>query len=232
MHRFKHCAKGASHWGILLLLSTLSSGCVSLPTIDLSSIYTPSKREQSSVKQQPIEPPQTDIRKAVGKPQLPPKLITAHTTALTSLQQNRLPQAAAQFQAITTAHPTLATPFANLGLTQMQQGEHEAALVAFKRAIEIDPQLAVVHNEIALLHRQAGRFKAAQKAYQQALLIDPELAIAHRNIGILHDIYLQDLTTAQHHYQRYLELAPEHATETRRWLADIDQRLATTTAQR
>ena len=51
------------------------------------------------------------------------------------------------------------------------------------------------------------------------------------NLGILYDLYLQQPAKARAHYEAYLELEPQQAETTRRWLTELERRLSMASTQ-
>ncbi len=117
---------------------------------------------------------------------------------------------------------------ANLGLARLRLGRPAEALEALEAArrdpvLAHDPRLL---NEIGIGYRRLGRFDEAEQAYRQAITVSPDYAPAWRNLGILLELYRQRPDEAVRYYRRYLELNGTDRETVRRWLVDIEHRLA------
>lgn len=109
------------------------------------------------------------------------------------------------------------------GETALQRSERVAALERAARASPDDPQ---AWARLGLAQRQDGRFAAARSAYERSLQLRPDLAPALLNLAILKDLYLNEAKGAVELYERYASLAPAEAPTVRRWVAELNQRLA------
>jgi Flp pilus assembly protein TadD len=161
-----------------------------------------------------------------GSAAVDPATARAFQTGLAHMREQRYAEAVAVFQRLVEEQSSLPGPHVNLGIAYARLGRREEALVALQTAVQLDPDNAEAHNELGILHREAGRFEAARTHYEKSLAARPDYAIAHRNLGILCDIYLQDLSCAADHYQRYQQLAAGADKQAAMWLADIERRIA------
>lgn len=155
-----------------------------------------------------------------------PATARAFETGLAHMREQHYGQAVAVFQGLVEDQSALPGPYVNLGIAYARLDRPEEALAALQTAVQLDPDNAEAHNELGILYRESGRFEEARTHYEQALAARPDYAIAHRNLGILCDIYLQDLSCAADHYQRYQQLAAGGDKQAAMWLADIERRLA------
>ena len=117
---------------------------------------------------------------------------------------------------------------ANLGLARLHLGRPDQAVEALEAArkdpvLGHDPRLL---NELGMAYRRLGRFDAAERAYRQAVAESPAYAPAWRNLGILVELYRQRPGEALTYYRRYLELHGPDEETVRRWIVDIEHRLA------
>ena len=67
------------------------------------------------------------------------ELLTTRTLGLAYLEENRLDEAAAEFQRLTEMAPDEPLGFANLGLVYLRQGDYEAAERSIRRALDLEP---------------------------------------------------------------------------------------------
>ncbi|MEE8109359.1 MAG: tetratricopeptide repeat protein, partial [Gammaproteobacteria bacterium] len=102
---------------------------------------------------------------------------------------------------------------------------------ALNRALELDPRSAVAYNHLGILLRRDGRFEKADQAYAKAIRFDPEYSLAYLNYGVLADLYLQQPERALAYFRRYQELQGEEDQQVRRWIIELERRVATKTAQ-
>ncbi len=84
--------------------------------------------------------------------------------------------------------------------------------------------------------RDAAESRAAAKEYKEAVALyeasldeTPESALIHYKLGLLYDGKLGQPVSAVHHFQRYLDLAPEgsHAKDVRNMIAEDNLKLLT-----
>jgi tetratricopeptide (TPR) repeat protein len=132
-------------------------------------------------------------------------------------------------------HPEFSNAYVNLAILMDHRGDSEAAIHLLRHAIEVDSRNIVALNRLGVIYRQRGEFAAAEQAWMEATRIEPDYAYAWYNLGVLYDLYLQDLTAALDHYQRYQELvsAAEFAGEAdpdsvQNWIVDLQRRIGDT----
>ena len=135
-------------------------------------------------------------------------------------------EALEQFSLMTRQHPDIAVGYTNVGLLQLKNGNLELATQAFNQAIILDPRDKLAFNHLGVAQRQQGEFKKAHQSYQQALKIDDNYADAHLNLGILYDIYLQELSLALQHYQRFQSLTESNDKIVDKWIVDLKRRIS------
>lgn len=147
-----------------------------------------------------------------------------YQTAIAAMQAGQSDAAVGHFLKMTQDYPTLAGPYANLGLLYQRQGLLKEAEAAFDQAIALQPMSAKIFNSAAVFYRSQGRFKDAESAYLHAIeksssYVDPVL-----NLAILYDLYLKQPAKAIVYYQRYLALSDKNNGQVALWLADLEQR--------
>lgn len=147
-----------------------------------------------------------------------------YTRALDALKAGREREAEQALLALGRSYPDLSGPQANLGILYFRLGKLDQAEQALTQAIKISPGRPAYYNQLGIVYRARGRFDDARKAYEQALRLDPNYSKAHLNIGILYDLYLNDLTQALHHYQRYQQLQISEDKQVAKWITDLNQR--------
>lgn len=170
--------------------------------------------------------PQEPAGTAAKQGALPPAAQAAFERARWSVEAGRDQEAIDLFRQMTVKWPDLALGHVNLGLQELKAGNTDAALAALERAVQLAPDDAVAWNHLGVALRRKGRFHKALDAYRQALKQRPDYANAWLNLGILQDIYLQDLPQALEAYQRYQKLTGEENGEVKKWIVDLQRRIA------
>jgi TolB-like protein/Flp pilus assembly protein TadD len=79
--------------------------------------------------------------------------------------------------------PSLAEPYASLGLVQTHTGDLAEGMRNLRKAIELNPGLAVAHFVLARGLSSLGRHEEAMVAVQKAVSLDPLSAMIHTGIG-------------------------------------------------
>ena len=148
--------------------------------------------------------------------------------AVSALKGGRNEEAMKLFNSVSKLHPELAAPYINIGLIQIKRGNLHSAETALLHAAALAPSQPEIYNSLGIIYRRMGRFNDAETAYLKALQCAPDYANAHLNIGILYDIYLDNLSAARDHYERYLTLSGGDNELIKKWLIDVNQRLART----
>ena len=158
-----------------------------------------------------------------SEPVVDPQWRRAYEHALGLMVVDKLSEAERELTALAERQPTLAGPYANLGILYFRAGRTADAVKVLEHAIALNPRPAY-YNELGRVRRTEGRFDAAEQAYRRALELDPDYAYAHLNLGILYDLYLQQPDRALPHYERYRALAPGEAGTVEKWIADLKRR--------
>jgi tetratricopeptide (TPR) repeat protein len=88
---------------------------------------------------------------------------------------------------------------------------------------EREKERPVQHATRAAVHTARGRHEDAERAYRRALKANPDDYMIHYNLGILYEDELKNNRKARHHYEKFLELAPDGpmAAEVREWLLSL-----------
>ena len=202
--------------GLILIAAVLfMAGCSTQPPVaQIPAAVTPADRELTHADVAP-PPPEEVAQKEYDQ-------------ALASMGAGHLKSAKQELLDLTRTYPNFSGPYANLGMLYLREGEMDAAEKTLKMAVTINPENAMAYNQLGILYRKTGKFNEAREAYSKALAIDPDYVNAHLNIGILYDLFLHDSAQALQHYQRYLELVEEDDKKVSLWLADLKQRIAST----
>lgn len=100
-------------------------------------------------------------------------LLTIQAVGLAHLEENRLDQAAAEFERLVEMAPDEAAGFANLGLVYLRMGRLQEAETALRRALDLepnDPDARLVMADILLAGQRGGE---AREELAAALAVDP-----------------------------------------------------------
>jgi serine/threonine-protein kinase len=103
--------------------------------------------------------------------------------------------------------PSLAEPYASLGLVQTHTGDLAEGMRNLRKAIELNPGLAVAHFVLARGLSSLERHEEAMVAVQKAVSLDPLSAMIHTGIG---DAYYaaREYEKAVLSYRMSLEIDP------------------------
>lgn len=84
-------------------------------------------------------------------------------------------------------------------------------------------KLTLAYN-IGCIYKAGRQYTKAEAEFIKALQYDPDDPAVHYNLGILYDDNLGDAKKARHHYQRFLDLAPNDsdAPSVVEWLSELD----------
>ena len=146
--------------------------------------------------------------------------------AVSALKAGKDEEALSLFKAAAKEHPDMAAPYINVGLIEIKRNNLHTAETALLHAATLAPDQPEIYNGLGIIYRRLGRFHDAEAAYLDALRCAPDYANAHLNIGILYEIYLNNLSAAQSHYERYEVLSGGNNDQVKKWIIDVKQRLA------
>jgi tetratricopeptide (TPR) repeat protein len=134
----------------------------------------------------------------------------------------RLDQAAERSRAAIRANPASYEAHFSLGLVALQAGDLPQALSGFEAATLIQPDSDAARYNLGLALKQGGYPVDAVGAMQRLLQQDPNDVRAHLMLGNLYDRPFGAKSLARRHYQRVLEISPNHpeAASIRFWLKE------------
>jgi tetratricopeptide (TPR) repeat protein len=152
-----------------------------------------------------------------------------YQTALTYLDQGKLPEANKLLKSIVERHPDLAAPLYNLGLISEEQSDQDTAELYYTRAIEVDSKYYLALNNLGVIARSKGQFNKASRYYTKGLQVAPDSPDLHYNLAVLNEIYLHDYVMAIKHYEQYLALVDSSASgsadkNVSSWIKDLKRR--------
>lgn len=155
----------------------------------------------------------------------------AYEEALALMESGHLEEAEKALLRLTKRYRRSAGPWINLSIVYTRTQRYNQAEAALNRALELDPRSAVAFNHLGILLRRDGRFAEADQAYAKAIRFDPDYSLAFLNYGVLADLYLQQPERALAYFRRYQELQVDEDQQVRRWIIELERRVATKTAQ-
>jgi tetratricopeptide (TPR) repeat protein len=210
-----------------LLLLNLLSACSSFDTI--TEVFQ--RAPEPVVSEAPVE--QTTITEPVAleNPSLAQQALVSEETrqqyqaAIQLLEQQKLSQARAAFEALHAAHPDYSGPLVNLGIIAETENDQQSALDYYARAIAANPTNQQAYNRQGLLLRKQGNFDAAESSYLAAIKQWPSYAPVRLNLGILYDVYMGRLVDAAEQYQAYQDLQESPDRKVKAWQADLGRRV-------
>lgn len=139
-------------------------------------------------------------------------------------QQNKLPEAIAEFELGIVLDPSDYELHHGLGQVYALQGRFDEALAEFEKALELMPQAPnpylklarragarrdIVLERIGILYGEKGEHERAIEYYRKALEENPFFADAHYNLAVALG-NLREEKDAISHYERAIELEPKH----------------------
>jgi tetratricopeptide (TPR) repeat protein len=125
-----------------------------------------------------------------------------------NLEQNREPEAAAEFQKTLAINPGHSGAANNLGNIYLREGKTQEAIAAFQIAVKSDSEIKAVHFNLAMALQKAGSWNDAAAEYEADLKIDPTNSDAHFNLATLLQARGQ-YRDAVLHYAEALRLKPD-----------------------
>ena len=136
--------------------------------------------------------------------------------------ERRLPDALAAFREAALADPTYFKAHYNLAWTAYALKDWPVALEAYEYALALDPASTDARYNFALTLKQAGYPLDAANELEKLLSKKTDDAAAHLLLANLYSQQLGGTELARPHYQKVLELKPQHpqATQIRYWLTE------------
>jgi tetratricopeptide (TPR) repeat protein len=92
----------------------------------------------------------------------------------------------------------------------VRQGRIQKGLSTAQRASAANPTNSEFHFQQGVLFVVQGKNSSALKAFKRVVELNPEDPRAHRNLGVLYLKSRVNSRTARHHFQKFLQLAPDH----------------------
>lgn len=126
------------------------------------------------------------------------------------VQQGRVADAVAQFDASLAARPDLAMAHYNLGVVSMGDGRPQEAIARFERAITLQPEYPEAHNNLGIVLESTGRLAEAAAHYRVVLASRPNHVAARNNLGRV--LLAQgEADAAEEQFRQALRVRPDNA---------------------
>lgn len=115
------------------------------------------------------------------------------------------------------------SPYFYLEWGNMAAGAERWSLAAdaYVKSLTLDGTQADALLNLGVARMKLGKFPDAAKQFEALLLAHPDHATGHLYLGVVQAKHLGDTTAARHHFERFVQLAPDHpeAAQIRRALA-------------
>ncbi len=112
------------------------------------------------------------------------------TLANIYFQQEKLPEAAAAYEAAVGKYPKFRRAHRNLGLIYVRQGEFSKAAPALTQVLELGGGDALTYGLLGFAYSSMDNNLAAESAYRQAVLLDP--ATMDWSMGLARSLFKQE----------------------------------------
>lgn len=113
------------------------------------------------------------VRDLEGKRGKAASAVFDFTLANIYFQQEKLPEAAAAYEAAVTKYPKFRRAHRNLGLIYVRQNEFRKAVPSLTRVIELGGGDALTYGLLGFAYSSSDNSLSAESAYRMAVLIDP-----------------------------------------------------------
>lgn len=128
---------------------------------------------------------------------------------LIALQQGQLQEAVGYAKRAIDLDPGCAEFYDHAGVIACRLGEYESGVMAYRQALDRNPTSVQIRYNLGLALAKLGRLPEAIDTFLGLVAHAPS-ALAHYQLGNLYQ-QQQDFSTAIDHYQRAIDLQPQHA---------------------
>ncbi|MCX8157648.1 MAG: tetratricopeptide repeat protein [Verrucomicrobiae bacterium] len=148
------------------------------------------------------------------------KALTHYQAGEAARQAQNWADAQKHYEAAVKADPTLFEAHAMLGRVAMENRDWPRALSAYEQALVLQPEAASTRFNFALALHQAGFAADAVAEFERFYAAQPQETNGRMFVANIYLQELHDVPKARAHYQRLLELQPNHpqAAALREWL--------------
>jgi tetratricopeptide (TPR) repeat protein len=105
-------------------------------------------------------------------------------------QQDKVPDALANYQRAVAKFPSFRRAWRNLGLIHVRAGRHDDAIRAFTRMIELGGGDGYAYGLLAYAYAAKEDYQASEAAYRSAMLLQPDNT--EWRLGLTRSVYRQD----------------------------------------
>ena len=109
---------------------------------------------------------------------------TADAAAMDLLDNGRLQEAEAAWQALVAREPGRAKAWFMLGRVRHARGDLDAAIDFLRKAIALDPGFVPAYSDLGIFLQGQGRLEEAESCYRRAIALAPGFAEAMNNLGV------------------------------------------------
>lgn len=138
-----------------------------------------------------------------------------YNLGLLYLEQNHLPQAAAELSAYVSRQTNSATGYIKLGTALLRMKRADDAERVLVHALRLDPRDPEAHNLLGLAHVQRKRPRDAMQAFNNALQVSPTYAPAVLNQAVVAHSFFANRELALERYRSFLTTEPDQKTRAR-----------------
>jgi cytochrome c-type biogenesis protein CcmH/NrfG len=124
------------------------------------------------------------------------------------LQENKLSEAMAEFQAVVRLDPGSTEGHFRLGNTYFQQGQLDEAAAEFQKTLELDSENVDALSNLGAVYYQQGAFDKAAAEFKRAISLQPNDADIHYNLGAAY-VQQYNYEAAITEFNEALRLSPE-----------------------
>ncbi|MFN7137767.1 MAG: tetratricopeptide repeat protein [Limisphaerales bacterium] len=141
---------------------------------------------------------------------------------LSAQRQGDTTRAMEQYRRATQLDPAFFEAHYNLGLVALDRNSVNEALVAYENALAISPDAANARYNFAFALQRGNYMVDAANEFEKLLARHPRETRAHLSLANLYAQQLANREKARMHYQKVLELEPQHpqAMSIRYWIRD------------
>jgi tetratricopeptide (TPR) repeat protein len=135
-------------------------------------------------------------------------------------QSGRAVEAMDAYRQAGATDPSLFEAHYNLGVIAAEQGRTADALAAYEQALAVDGTSIRARYNFAVALESAGYLHDAAREFERTAADHPDEARVHFSLARLYADKLRDPARARPHFERVLQIEPQHpqATAIRYWI--------------
>ncbi len=124
--------------------------------------------------------------------------------------QQKFPQALAQYRRCLELDPGSAPAHYGLGLAYNALGDSEKSLFHYTEALRLNPDFADAHYKLAKMYESRNDLDKAEHHYRETIRLYPEHSLAWNDLGVVH-AKRGDYETARKYFTKALAIDPDMA---------------------